>query len=346
MRKLASIQRIQEVKDIENSDFLYHYRINNWWVVGKKDEFQVSDLVIYFEIDSWIPSSLAPFLSKGKEPRTFNGVQGERLRTIKLRGALSQGLILAYPNEGYPPTSDEDEGTDLTEILNIQKYEKPVPTQLAGMMKGNFPSFIPKTDQERIQNFTSKQYSELQDMNFEVSEKLDGSSMTVYYNDGEWGVCSRNVDLKLDQEGNSFVEMYKSLQEIFEHIRLHTKIENIAFQGELIGGKIQGNAYKIDGYHFYMYNIFDIDTQTYLKPQDAFDYTDGYQHARFDYVPLVRFRTSLKALGVTDIDSLLNYAEGKSLLNKDTGREGIVFKACDGSTSFKVISNKWLLKNE
>ena len=93
-RQLATIRRIAEIKPIEGADVICSYRVDGWWVVGKKDEFKVNDLVVYFEIDSWIPHEIAPFLSKGKEPREYNGIKGERLKTIKLKGSLSQGLIL------------------------------------------------------------------------------------------------------------------------------------------------------------------------------------------------------------------------------------------------------------
>jgi len=113
-----------------------------------KDEFKVGDLCVYFEIDSWIPTELAPFLSKGKEPREYKGIKGERLRTVKLKGQISQGLVLplsAADKEFYG--ADED----VTEEFNIIKWEPPISAQLSGKLAGNFPSFIPKTDQERNQ---------------------------------------------------------------------------------------------------------------------------------------------------------------------------------------------------
>lgn len=158
MRKMASIQRVAEIRPIENSDNLDHYRVNGWWVVDKKGAHQVGDLVVFGEVDSWIPHALAPFLSKGQEPREFNGVKGERLRTVKLRGALSQGLLLPIETGigGYPFIRSSfgeqvvvREGEDVSEWLGIQKYEPPIPAQLAGLIRGNFPAQGRKTDQER-----------------------------------------------------------------------------------------------------------------------------------------------------------------------------------------------------
>lgn len=148
MRKLATIQRVAEKKPIEGADLIEAIRINGWWVVSKKDEFAIDDLVCYFEIDSWIPTELAPFLSKGKEPKEYNGVKGERLRTVKLKGQISQGLIL-HRCIAFDKVGEIYEDMDVTELLGIQKYEAPIAACLAGLVRGNFPSAIPKTDQER-----------------------------------------------------------------------------------------------------------------------------------------------------------------------------------------------------
>jgi RNA ligase (TIGR02306 family) len=98
MRKLASIRRIADIQPIEGADAIVVATIDGWKVVVKKSEFKVGDLAVYFEIDSWVPHDLAPFLSKGNEPREYGGVKGERLRTIKLRGTTSQGLLLKLEN--------------------------------------------------------------------------------------------------------------------------------------------------------------------------------------------------------------------------------------------------------
>lgn len=94
VRKLATVRKIVEVKLIEGADFIIAYRVDNWWVVDTVGKYVVGDLVIYIEPDSWVPIDLAPFLSKGKEPREYNGVKGEKLRTIRLRGTWSQGILI------------------------------------------------------------------------------------------------------------------------------------------------------------------------------------------------------------------------------------------------------------
>jgi len=147
MRKLASIQKIIDIHPIEGADAIEVATINSWKVVVKKGEFNVGDLVVYLEVDSWVPTALAPFLTKGKEPREYDGIKGERLRTIKLRGQLSQGLILPleYSPGLYIQGSEDD---DVSELLGVVKYDPPVNAQVAGIAHGNFPSMIPKTDED------------------------------------------------------------------------------------------------------------------------------------------------------------------------------------------------------
>lgn len=172
MRKLASIQQVAEIRSIPGADRICQYRINGWWVIDQVGKYTVGDYIIYCEIDSWIPTELAAFLSKGKEPREFEGIKGERLKTIRLKGQLSQGLLLPlHLIEEKFSNMPWVEGSDITDELGIVKWERPIPAQLAGMMKGNFPSFIPKTSQERVQNI---RLETMADIEFEATEKLHG----------------------------------------------------------------------------------------------------------------------------------------------------------------------------
>jgi RNA ligase (TIGR02306 family) len=92
-RKMATIRKIAEIKAIPEADLICAYRVDGWWVVDTVGKYSVGDLVVYAEPDSWVPTTIAPFLSKGKEPRVYDGIQGEKLKTIKLKGSLSQGLL-------------------------------------------------------------------------------------------------------------------------------------------------------------------------------------------------------------------------------------------------------------
>lgn len=335
MRKLATIRKIQEIALIPNADKICAYRVDGWWVVDTIEKYKIDELVIYVEVDSWVPHSIAPFLSKGQEPREYNGVNGERLRTAKFRGQISQGLLIPISAvyEKIGPIDIQEE-RDLTEILGIQKWEAPIPAQLAGAVEGVFPSFVPKTDEERIQNLTEelREWSKDLNMKWEITEKLDGSSMTVYHKDGKFGVCSRNWALK-ETEGNSLwkVARHYDLENIL------TKEGNYAIQGELIGEGIQGNPYKIKGQDYYVYNIYDINEQRYLCPHERQDFVKRHN---LKHVPILFDNSSLFE---QTTETILGMAEGKSVLNNTTEREGIVFKH-NGKVSFKAISNKFLLK--
>jgi RNA ligase (TIGR02306 family) len=322
-RKLASIKRVTEVRPIVGADAIECAIVGGGWpVVVKKGEFHAGDLGLYLEIDSWVPYELAPFLCKGKEPREFNGVKGERLRTIKLRGQISQGLLLPAPEASA-------DGDDLTGQLGIQKWEKPIPANLAGQIKGNFPSWIRKTDQERVQNLDG---AVCWGDEYEITAKLDGSSMTVWFKDGEMGVCSRNIDLKMDQEGNAFVDAAKRL------LGALLPPVNIAIQGELMGPGVQGNREGFSEHRFFVFDVWDIDEQRYWKPEDvrALCHAQGLSH-----VPVLVESFTLEGLGIESIESALRYAEGGSI--NHAVREGVVFKRVDGRFSFKAISNVFLL---
>ena len=332
-RMMAWIAKIEEVKPIENADQIVAYRVGGWWVVDKKNAYNVGDLAVYVSIDSWIPHELAPFLSKGKEPREFNGVKGERLRTIKLRGQISQGLLLPWTVGG--------EGDDLSELLSIQKWEKPMNAQLAGVCKGNFPTQIPKTDQERAQNLTKEIANAIEDsMMFEVTEKLEGSSMTCYLIHGEFGVCSRNMDLK-ETEGNSFWATARR-DGIEEKMRAIDEHWSYAIQGELIGPGIQGNIYGLKQTEFYVFDVYNIQTGAYLDPgsRQVLIRKMGLKH-----VPILAQRAQLyDTLGIKNVDDVLKFAEGKSVMGDiNTEREGVVFKEVNGGMTFKSISNRYLL---
>lgn len=330
-RMLASVQEISAIKPIEGADKICSYKVKGWNVIDSINKYKVGDFVIYCEVDSWIPNTIAPFLSKDKEPKEFNGIKGERLRTVKLRGTISQGLLL-------PITVLEDYfhlkvGDDVSENLGIEKYEPPIPACLSGVAKGLFPSFIPKTDAERIQNVEMNDYV---NHNYEISEKMDGSSGTFYWFGNEFNVCSRNLNI-VYSEGNTFwkVAIKNNLEE-----KLKTLGLSIALQGEVVGPGIQKNIYKLTDHELYIFNVYDIEKGEYFSSEER---TLLCEELRLKHVPIVH------NVYVTNpsIDYWLEFAEGKSLINPSIEREGLVFKRLDDSSiNFKCISNKFLLKNE
>jgi RNA ligase (TIGR02306 family) len=342
MRKLASIQRIKEILPIEGADAIELAIVNGWKVVVAKNVgHKVDDLVIYCEIDSFLPiKEEFEFLRKSSYKKMSDGTEGFRLKTVKFRGQISQGLILPISVLNPPDTNiyvHPFEGLDVTEMLDIVKYEPPVPAALAGKVKGLFPSFIPKTDDERIQNLSDQilNWKSENPEGFYVSEKLDGSSATFYYRNGEFGVCSRNLEL-LETEDNTFWRVARSID-------LENKMKslgyNVSFQGELVGEGIQGNPYKIKGQKVFFFNVFNIDKYEYL---DLNQFVNTIHGLGLDTVPKLETNYELP----NSVDEILKYADGKSYLNPNFDREGVVIRSIDRKISFKSISNKFLLNEK
>jgi RNA ligase (TIGR02306 family) len=337
MRQMATPRKIRDIQPIPGADQIEVLTIDGWKVVAKKELHQIGEMVIYLEVDSWVPNTIAPFLSKGNEPKLFQGVPGERLRTVKLRGQISQGLVIPYSVLSPAQKDEMLLGTSLDEVLGILKWERPVFEGSNPLIKGPFPYFVPKTDQERIQNLTDEyQLWRVEDDIWEVTEKLDGSSMTVFFCDIDFGVASRNNQLNYDRD--SVFWRIVDREEIIEKIASTGRW--LALQGELIGPKIQGNKYDRDVPGFFVYDIYDIETRSYLGCHERFALC---RELAINHVPVI-YTTRINDV-LNRNDDILQLAEGKSQLAK-VEREGLVFKRCDGGASFKVISNKWLLKNE
>jgi RNA ligase (TIGR02306 family) len=378
-RKLASVQRIAKILPIPDADAIEIAQINSWKVVVKRGEYKEGDLCIYCEIDSFLPiREEFEFLRKSSYKK-MGDQEGFRLKTIKLRGQVSQGLLLplsVLEGDGEmkigiskQPWGDQlqlgpyddalaiEEGTEVTSLLDIVKYEPPIPASLAGKVKGNFPGFIRKTDEERIQNMT-KEFEKMKENRYFVTEKLDGSSATYYFRDGVFGVCSRNLELADPGEFEPGVVMcedgverpkkentfWKVAKELFIQEKLGTLEQNYAIQGELIGEGIQGNPYKIKGHTLRIFNVFNIDTQEYLGLDEMEEFL---KKINVDNHPLELVPVLDRDYKLPDtIEEILAQADGKSALHKDTDREGIVIRNHDKSVSFKAISNIFLLKEK
>jgi RNA ligase (TIGR02306 family) len=352
VRKLATIRRVSALRPIEGADLIELAIVDGWQCVVKKGEFAIGDLGVYFEIDSFLPSTDARYAFL--EPRfiKWEGKIGARIKTMKLKSQLSQGLFL--PATAYPEI-EAVEDLDVTETLGIEKWEKPLPACLGGTARGNFPSFIPKTDQERVQNIRGL-FEDWGHHTFQESTKMDGSSMTVYYvakgscayeqnakPDGEGnmpdelsGVCSRNLDL-VETQGNQFWITARENQ-IIEKLRGLGR--NLAIQGELCGSGIQSNFEKFpEGVHdFFVYDIWDIDAQEYLSPAQTHQVAQDFG---LKHVPVHGYIVLNKA--AQTIGELLYRAEGQGI--NGAKREGIVFKHIESGFSFKCISNSYLLKH-
>lgn len=359
-RKLATIRRVADIQPIPDADNIHAVTVDGWKVVAQKAMgYKIGDLVVYFELDSWIPHNLVDLTPEGQFPKVFNGVEGQRLKTRKLRGVYSQGLLMPvgetakYLTEfrGYvqscttPPflVSSEgeahafiEEGADWTEALGIQKWEASLPAQLAGQAQGMFPTqFASKTDQERVQNMFREVYERRNEV-FEWTLKLDGSSMSVFKVDGELRVASRNLELKIAPEnyGNAYVaQALKVAEKIAD-------VDNVVIQGELMGPGIQGNRENLKEVEFFVFDIVNPKTREKWNADARMTFVakHGLRH-----VPVIG---TYRELPFENVQEMLDFADSVKSINHATA-EGVVFKSVDDPEfSFKVISNRFLIKND
>lgn len=333
MRILASIQKITNIKPIPEADKIEVATLLGWNVVVRKNEFKVGDLVVYCEVDSILPfAPWSDFLRDKNNPD-----KPIRLRTMRIRGQISQGICFPL---NILPDGAYSIGDGVTSILGITKYDPPIPACLSGEVEGMFPtSLIPKTDEMRIQSAPDvlNRYPEIL---WYRTEKVDGSSGTFLFIDGKFSVCSRSLILR-ENLNNTFwkVAAANSLKE---------KLEGTSFavQGEVIGEGIQGNKYKLKGQHLYVFNVFDILAYRYLDYSAFFDFCSKKE---IKTVPIIEINKSLKGYS---IESLLKEVDCDSVLFK-TPCEGNVYRSMNemrdpdlGRLSFKVINNNFLLKNK
>ncbi len=330
MRKLASIQKIKKIESIKDADSIEMATVLGWQLVVKKGEFKEGDLCVYCEIDSLMPEDRQEF--------AFLQSRKMRIKTIKLRGQISQGIC--FPLSIIPEGTDIEEGKDITEILGITKYEPAMPACLLAKAKGRFPSFIPKTDETRVQ-VLQELLDEHKKTRCYITEKLDGSSVTYFIKDGEFGVCSRNLEL-IEDVKNSFWEVARILG--IEN-KLRNLNGNFAIQGELVGEGIQKNTLALKGQNVYIFNFFDIDKYKYY---DYKEFTEIIKKLNLQTVPIIEDNYELE----NDIEKLVNKSIKRSAINKKAWSEGIVIRPLKekrypgGRLSFKAVNPKFLLKYE
>ena len=326
MRKLASVRQVNKVQPIDGADMIELAIVDGWKCVIKKGEFKAGDRVIYCEIDSFLPIRKEFEFLRKSSFKKMGDEEGFRLRTVKLRGQISQGLLIPV----HLVEREVSLGEDVTDELGIKKYEPPTPACLTGLVIGPFPSSVSKTDEERIQNL-AEEYESFKGKSFYVTEKIDGTSFTAIV-DGELAICGRNWQYAEDKK-NSYWQMANELN-LSE--KLGSLERRVAIQGELIGPGIQNNRYKLKSQELYVFNVFDLERFAYVEKDEAREICERLE---LQQVPFIEQRT------VPDsIDEILELAEGSSVLNASTEREGLVWVHGSGTSriSFKTISNKFL----
>jgi RNA ligase (TIGR02306 family) len=348
MRKLATIREVTNIKEITNADRIEVAIITKWECIVSKNEFKIGDIVVFIEPDSLIPKEIKEFdfLDKYCKTKKVNGKEYYLLGTTVLRGQPSQGVILhiedfnKLTNKKY---SENDIGLDVSDDIGIIKYD---PSEVDNPSNSteyfvDFPYFIKKTDEERIQNLDF-----IPRLTYEITEKLDGTSCSIYHKDGKTGICSRNRELLVNKLSSNdiYSEVYNKYYKLFKMERFHNNYmdTNIAIQGEIIGPKIQKNPYKLDKREFYVFDIFNIDNQTYFTPEEVYWFCKDFN---LNHVPVIDSYFHYNEL-MEDKD-LFEFSYGNSFINPDVKKEGVVFKSTTEDTfSFKIINIDYLLKGK
>ena len=347
-RKLASVQYVHDVTPIEGADRIECVHVLGWQCVAKKGEFKTGDSCVYFEVDSFLP--IKPeyeFLRNGCYKNDSINGEGFRLKTQKFKGQISQGLVLPLsilPEETLRAFLKEESipnGMDLTDILGVKKFEIEEMVTSSGTTMADFPSFIQKTDELRIQSYPEL-IEEFKKQPYYITTKMDGTSMTVYYKDGHVGVCGRNREYADDGKCSMWNFVHK--HHIDENLRKNGK--EIAIQGEFCGAGIQSNHLCLSEPHWYVFTIVDLETSNRVSKEIMFIIC---RELGIETVPLEEARENFP---FNTVDELIERAKGK--YPSGHNKEGIVIRPLDpvwslainGYLSAKVLNNDYLLKEE
>ncbi|QNE48691.1 RNA ligase (ATP) (plasmid) [Glaciihabitans sp. INWT7] len=335
IRRLATIERIESIRDIPDADAIVCARVRGWDVVVKSGDFVAGDLCLYVEIDSLIPTAdpRFDFLAPRGVRTDPEGNTGHVLKTAKLRGQYSQGLALGLAE--FPEFTDAFIGSDVTRDLGIVKWDPPIPAELAGNVRGVFPAWIPKTDEERIQNNGAIIGTP---GNWVATEKIDGISMTAWTLREDFGVAQRNYDL---QESDNL--LWATARQLGLHEILRTLGESAAVQGELFGPSLPSNRLGQKSVQFRAFTVF----------------VDGAELPRSEWpAELLAIAVPIYDLVLpATVEAAVDQVDGlRSLVNPERAAEGVVWRNMTDTTievdgyrqraSAKVISRKYLAKHQ
>lgn len=334
LRKLAYIETISNLSPIPEADNLEVASILGWYAVVRKGEFKIGDKIVFIEVDAVLPNDNPAF--------SFMSSHNFRVRTLRLRGQISQGLVL--PLRILPASFKE--GDDVATALGIKKYVVPEPIDISAKSTVWPTHLPPKTDEIRIQN-CYHQLIDYFDLPFFATEKLEGSSITCYLKGVEFGVCHRNYDLRDLANCNYWnTARAENIEEKLRRLKSKTG-HDFAVQGELVGPLIQKNKLKLNQKEIYIFNIFDITEQKFLNLEEL---KTTANELNFKLVPLVHTDIYLKNY---TLNQLVELSTMHSHINTSVQAEGLVFRPHKeiyvqrfGRLSFKIINPLFSLEND
>jgi len=312
---LVYVGKITDLQPILNADFIVSATVicgagGKWRGVVKKADFTLNDKCVVFLPDALLPEW---------EDMAFMKATNWRVKMRRFKGAPSEVVIMPYPWQ----TLEFDVGCDLTGVYNVTKYHKPVPPNLQGKMVGEFPGFMPKTDEPNYQNAEGQEYIELlKGKPYYITEKCDGSSSSAYKYKNKFGVCSRNWELERD-ENNGYWQMAIKYD-------LENKLpEGICLQWETCGPGIQSNPMGLKEISAFAFSGYDISQHRYLTAEELIALLDAID---FPCAMCVDCGEKWSSDGVELLGEGL-YANGKQ-------REGVVVRSRENLLNGKPISFK------
>ncbi|KAK3487506.1 uncharacterized protein B0T23DRAFT_208081 [Neurospora hispaniola] len=384
-RKLVTVRRVQKV-DMGSHKFHDKVVIDGWTVAAARHSVREGQLAIFIEPDALLPAVDEHYwqFSQAGNRTWIKGKEYFRVATKCLGSPkdprsqwVSQGLVLKL--EDFPEINADvirkgrlamfegeeisQQLVDYSDMLGVTKWEPHGTTGPNG--NGNvlvkIPSFIKRTDTERVQNclnlFTKEKYKHII---YQETIKLDGSSMSVYFIPktskyfgslhrphpgseaqtvltlGRFGVCSKNIDLPYSKDCPYWKEaLANNLPAILEGLHQKNKNGTIAIQGELVGPGINGNHHSLpenSDPEFHVFSIWDIQNLKRWDPRVVKNFSDAHNLKH------------VKVMGYHKLHDIAESHEDLISLAEVRGGEGIVFKSCVDGRWFKVLSPQWIVE--
>lgn len=317
MSKVATVEVIKNIRKHPNADSLEVANVLGWQIVCKAGTYKEGGKVIYINIDSVLEE---------RPEYEFLRSKNFRVKQVRLRGEISQGLCL-------PCSQDLEVGTDVSEMVGAKHYEKPVSIQLSGIAMGNFPHFLIKTDEDNLRNY-SEALEEVKDRLMYSTIKLDGTSATYFIKDGEFGMCSRNLQLNIEDENSIYAKMAIKYKIKDKMISYANEYGDFCIQGEIYGPGIQNNPMGAKENCFSIFNGYPVNGKSHWDWNYIKAFGSEYK------MPIVEFLSSHGVCPtLQELITLSNstkYANGKPA-------EGIVIRPWKPIYS-KVLGKFWSAK--
>ncbi len=334
-KSLATIQRIHSIQPHPNPEVnkLEIGMVLAWPVVIPKGQFKNDDLVVFITIDSIVPESNPYF--------EFMRRQKFRVWNAKFKGVPSQGLVCplsilpersAFDSDGEHEINYK-EGDDVTELLGIIHYERPIDITIGGDAVGRFPTNLISISDEDSMLSNPSALLELEGKDIYISQKVDGSSTTFIFNNEEFKACSRRLEMK---EGSGFPWVAVNKYDIKN--KMVALNRNLAIQAESIGPKLNGNTLGLKDLEIKVFRIKDLNTRQILGLQELKSLCDHLSLPTIDIIEICQFNKD-----VHTIEYFRNLANSQTWKTNGGIGEGIVVAPVIPFYS-SILGKEWSLK--